>query len=184
MIKFRYACLAILLISTGALVHYVVPQTDIVRAVGVETKRVDTDGDAATAQTRDVYFVQTERLKNAKPMVYRNEDNLLYLKWDSADKQARAQSLSAEKEIVAVRHYGWRVQLFSAFPNVLNIKVVEREDDSVIPYLLLAVLALVWGGILLLYRKMRLVFGPGGAEYRKKRRDERAERRAKSQENK
>ena len=136
-------------------IHWVVPQTDVVRVVGVEVKRVDQEGNVATGTgsfTHDVYFVQAEDIDTAKPRVYRNEDNLLYLKWDSSDRQARARSLAADKEIVALRHYGWRIRLFSVFPNLLNIKPVEA-DHGTIPWLFFIMLALVWGGLLLFYRR-------------------------------
>lgn len=154
---FKKASLATALLLSLFAVHYFVPQTDVVRAVGVETKRVDADGTPANdgiGNTRDVYFLQTEDVKNSSPMVYRNEDNLLYLKWNSADVQARANSLSSDKQVVAVSHYGWRIPLFSAFPNALSVKPVDPGYSST-PYAFYIILLLVWGSILLLFRKLQ-----------------------------
>ena len=106
--------------------HYALPQVDVVRAVGVEIKRMDaTGGDSAQGRTRDVYFVQMETT-DGDPRVYRNEDNLVYGKFDSADVQAQVQSLAAEKQLVAVRHYGWRIALFSMFPNAIKVWPAEE----------------------------------------------------------
>lgn len=152
----KYALIAAALTVSGAAVHYAVPQTDVVRVVGVEAKRVDVEGASAsggTPATRDVYFVQAETIEGASPMVYRNEDKFIYLKWNSADVQARSQSLAADQQLVAIRHYGWRVRLFSAFPNVLSVSPVETTY-SPIPLFFMTVLALVWGGMFLFYRKI------------------------------
>lgn len=109
-----------------AALHYALPQVDVVRAVGVEIKRIDaTDPDAAQPSTRDVYQLQMETPDGA-PMVYRNEDNMLYLKFDSANLQAQVQSFAADKQLVALRHYGWRLTLFSAFPNAIKAWPVEE----------------------------------------------------------
>lgn len=164
----KYALLAAALTVTGTAVHYAVPQTDVVRVVGVETKRVDVEGASSsggTPATRDVYFVQAETVEGANPMVYRNEDKLLYLKWNSADVQARSQSLAADQQLVAIRHYGWRVRLFSAFPNVLSVKPVATAY-SPIPYFFLTVLALVWGAMFFGYRKISSKFQSVGGNRR------------------
>ncbi|MFG6572058.1 DUF1523 family protein [Sulfitobacter sp. 1A13353] len=148
--------LATTLIVTGAATHYLVPQTDVVRAVGVETKRVDSTAsglaNGETTRTRDVYYIQTEDTESAKPKVYSNEDNYWYLKWNSADLQSRAQSLASDKSLVAVRHYGWRNKFFSLFPNATKIEPVA-ESYSTVPYLFFIVLTLVWGAILTAYWK-------------------------------
>lgn len=155
---FKKILLVSALVVTGAGLHYAVPQTDVVRAVGIETKRMDREGDAAKIdaqkKTRDVYFIQTEDIDDQSPMVYRNEDQIFpYLKWSSADQQSRAQSLGAEKALVAVRHYGWRIRFFNMFPNTLKISPVETAYTP-IPYLLLICLALVWGAIIYAYYRI------------------------------
>ena len=105
--------------------HYSLPQVDVVRSVGVEIKRIDDkDAEAGQNRTRDVYQLQMET-PSGDPMVYRNEDNLLYLKFDSADLQAQIQSFAADKQLVALRHYGWRLTLFSTFPNAIKAWPVE-----------------------------------------------------------
>jgi hypothetical protein len=115
----NFLLLIFLLILTAAL-SYGLPQVDVVRAVGVEIKRVDEGvNEAGQQRTRDVYQLQMET-PNGQPRVYRNEDNFLYLKFDSASLQAQVQSLAADKQLVALRHYGVRVPLFSLFPNAVE----------------------------------------------------------------
>ncbi len=122
----RNILLAIPVIILLAALHYALPQVDVVRAVGVEIKRIDaTDPDAGQVSTRDVYQLQMET-PDGSPRVYRNEDNMLYLKFDSANLQAQVQSLASDKQLVALRHYGWRMTLFSAFPNAIKVWPVEE----------------------------------------------------------
>ena len=122
----RNILIAIPLLILLTALHYALPQVDVVRAVGVEIKRLDVkEADSDQTRTRDVYQLQMETL-DGDPMVYRNEDNLLYLKFDSADLQAQIQSFAADKQLVALRHYGWRLTLFSTFPNGLKAWPVEE----------------------------------------------------------
>ena len=126
LLTIRNILIAIPAIMLFFALHYALPQVDVLRSVGVEIKRVD-DGqsEGGQNQTRDVYHIQMETL-DGEPRVYRNEDNLLYFKFDSADLQAQIQSLAADKQVVALRHYGWRLTLFSRFPNALKAWPVEE----------------------------------------------------------
>ncbi|ASJ70721.1 DUF1523 family protein [Granulosicoccus antarcticus] len=133
--------------------HYALPQVDVVRAVGVEVKRVDVkESDASQGRTRDVYQLQTET-PDGTPKVYRNEDNFLYGKFDSADLQTQIQSFAADKQLVALRHYGWRLKLFSTFPNAIKVWPVE-EGYRHIPVFNIVVLAGIGFLIFLVYRRV------------------------------
>lgn len=126
LLTIRNILIAIPLILLLLALHYALPQVDVLRSVGVEIKRVDDgQGDGGQNQTRDVYLIQMESL-DGDPKVYRNEDNAFYLKFDSADLQAQIQSFSADKQVVALRHYGWRLRLFSTFPNAIKVWPVEE----------------------------------------------------------
>jgi hypothetical protein len=177
---FRKALLASTLIVTAAALHYAVPQTDVVRAVGVETKWMDGEGDQTTQgvgrNTRDVYFIQTETADTRSPRVYRNEDRLLpYLKWNSADLQSRSQSLASDRQLVEVRHYGWRIPLFSIFPNTLRMNPIDAAYTPV-PYSFLVLLGLTWAGIFFgHYKSGRILEG-----FRERRRAKADRRRAKT----
>ena len=138
----RNALLAIPLVILLAALHYALPQVDVVRAVGVEIKRLDADGsETGTSRTRDVYQLQMET-PSGEPRVYRNEDNLLYFKFDSANLQAQVQSFASDKQLVALRHYGWRVPLFSRFPNAIKAWPVEEGYRHVPVFNILVLLAL------------------------------------------
>ena len=114
-----------LLVLVAALL-YGLPQVDVVRAVGVEVKRVDlADNEAGQQRTRDIYQLQMETL-DRQPRVYRNEDNIFYLKFNSANLQTQIQSFANGKQLVALRHYGIRLPLFSTFPNAVNVWPVEE----------------------------------------------------------
>lgn len=146
----------------AAFLHYSLPQWDVVRISDTYEKRVNpganswfwASGDVGEnngAPTgRDVFFIQT-KLPNDDAMVYRNEDRPLYLKFDTADLQADAVDLKSTVEApkwVAVRHYGWRNEYLSIYPNALSVKVVDGPDARVIPWIsiamLIAVLMVVW----------------------------------------
>jgi len=72
----RNVLIAIPVLIFLVMLNYALPQVDVVRAVGVEIKRVDVTQDASGQQrTSDVYFLQMET-PNGQPRVYRNEDNL------------------------------------------------------------------------------------------------------------
>ena len=101
---------------------YVLPQVSVVEVVGVEVKRTDVE-----QGTHDVYLIQTQLIDGGAVRVFRNEDALLYLKFDSATLQARVTGLSRGQgtESVAVRHYGWRIPVLSMFPNAISAWPVE-----------------------------------------------------------
>lgn len=137
--------------------HYHLPQYDTARITGVYETRVDVGdnrlfwsrantGFDVTQSTRDIFFIQTVR-PNGRVMVYRNEDTGWgwppHFKFDTANLQAQAADLvstSANPRWVAIRHYGWRNELFSIFPHALSIKEVEGPDVRIIPWFSLAVL--------------------------------------------
>src|SRR6056297_3780886 len=124
----KWALIILLVVLVGSVLHYNLPQRDIVRIVNTEVRRVDpgvnaffyssaSSGDAATAASRDVFFIETIR-PNGSPLVYRNEDTGWgwppYLKFNSANLQAIARDLEStqdEPRWVAVRHYGWRAEI-------------------------------------------------------------------------
>ena len=140
--------------------HYTLPQNDIVRIVGTYQERQDFEGwtrifwndsgDATTATTRDVQFIQAI-LPNGDPMVYRNQDTgwgwPFYFKFDTASLQTQAddaKSTASAPKWMAVKHYGWRSELLSIFPNAISIREVAGPDVWIIPYFnigLLVVLA-------------------------------------------
>lgn len=155
----------VLFVVGAVLLNYYLPDRDVVQIVGTEVKRIDIESgapfwdraDIGTEEgvTRDVRFINAERA-NGKTIVYRNEDTGWgfppYFKFDSGDVTALAQSLAkGEEQWVAVRHYGWRIKMFSIFPNATSIKRVSGPDALLIPWfnivfigLLLALWFFIW----------------------------------------
>ncbi|WP_424968011.1 DUF1523 family protein [Dinoroseobacter sp. S375] len=164
----RWTLKLILLVLVGGLLHYVLPQHDVVRMVDASERRVDftesnrifwarPDSGAPMADSRDVRFIDAAR-PGGEAIVYRNEDTgwgwPFYFKFDSSDVNARAKDLVSDAEDptwVIVRHYGWRSNLFSIFPNAVSLKVTDSPDPQIIPwfniafFLVLALIALrIW----------------------------------------
>ncbi len=149
----------------GALLHYSLPQYDIVRIVNTYEERQDLtdwtrifwaspDDQAANLAGRDVQFIQGVRA-NGKPIVYRNEDTgwgwPFYFKFDTANLYTEANDAISTKENpewVAILHYGWRNEFLSTFPNAISITPVEGPDHRVINWFniifLILVAALFW----------------------------------------
>jgi len=144
--------------------HYNLPRTSVVQISGTDTKRVDkaAGGEKVEAgkgkkenigtQTVDVRFINSVSRKG-KSMVFRNEDTGWgwppYFKFDSADVTAEAQAFASDqgKPWVLVKYYGWRLKMFSMFPNVLDLKKVEKDYThipvfNIIFFILLATLIL------------------------------------------
>ena len=153
--------------------HYTLPQTDIVRIVGTENRRIDfgensifwanPDVGTAAGGNRDVFFIQTI-MANGKTMVYRNEDTGWgwppYFKIDSSNTQTEAANLISTAEApkwVAMRHYGWRNEFFTIFPNAVAVRQVAGPDVSFIPWLNIVILTFL-AGVLFMIRRVWMQF--------------------------
>lgn len=151
---------AVVVLVVVAVAHYTLPQNDVVRIVNTEVRRVDlgetsrwfwSRPDTGLAQTdsRDVRFIETIQ-PDGEPIVYRNEDTgwgwPFYFKFDSANLQARAQDLISSRDSpqwVAVRHYGWRSELFSIFPNAVAVTPVAGPEVNVFPWRMVIAIAVI-----------------------------------------
>ena len=111
------------------------------------------------AVNRDVFFIQTVQAGNGRVMVYRNEDTGWgwppYFKFDTANLQAEASDLKSTADApkwAMIRHYGWRNEFLSIYPNAVEVWSVDGPDaPKGIPWLniviivcFLAVLGLIW----------------------------------------
>jgi hypothetical protein len=183
----NFALWALIVLVVIAAAHYTLPQNDVVRIVNTDIRRVDlgessrwfwarSDAGLSTGDSRDIRFIESIR-PNGKPMVFRNEDTGWgwppYFKFESANLQARAQDLVSTSEApkwVAVRHYGWRSQLFSIFPNAVAVTPVEGPDARVFPWRMVITLGVILLLVLLvavLWRLFRLsVIEPIGTRFR------------------
>ena len=175
MIYVKWIFWATFWILVAGFLHYTLPQTDIARITDTYEKRVDNaesslfwanTGSGAEAQTtsRDVQFIQT-KLTDGDPMVYRNEDTGWgwppYFKFDTANLQAEANDLRSVADSpnwVAVRHYGWRNEFFSIFPNAIGVRSVAGPDVRIIPWfniVFLTVLAALFWAIRVRWLRFR-----------------------------
>jgi hypothetical protein len=129
---------AIAVVAAGplAFLDYVLPHHATLRIVGSEIKRVGIEqpatNDKQQSRTRDVYYIYAEDIETKKPRVFRNEDTgwgfPWYLKFNSADVQATAQSIAGERGTAIFTYYGWRIQIFSLMPNV--VKIVRADPGA------------------------------------------------------
>ena len=148
----------------GGFLHYTLPQTDIVRIVGTENRRIDfgensifwatPDVGTTGLATRDVRFIEAVK-PSGRASVYRNEDTGWgwppYFKLDSSNLQAEARdqiSTSGAPQWVALTHYGWRSEFLTIFPNAVGVRPVEGPDVTIIPWFniifLTLLAALIW----------------------------------------
>lgn len=158
-VKWTFRVLIVALVA--AVLHYTLPQHDIARITDTYPKRVDFGenwwfyshagaGDAEAVGSRDVFFIATV-LKNGKPMEYRNEDTAWswppYFKFNTANLQTKASDLKSSKtdpQWVVVRHYGWRSNLYSIYPNILDVRLVDDPDMRIIPWFNIVFLTLLF----------------------------------------
>ena len=158
----RYIKWVFWIVVTGLVVgafHYTLPQRDIVRVVETEVRRVDfgsngifwasPDPGTAAAGSRDVRFISAVR-PNGKVIVYRNEDTGWgwppYFKLDSSDLQAEAANVISTSDApkwMILRHYGWRNNWISIFPNALSMKPALAHDQTLIPWFNIALILIL-----------------------------------------
>lgn len=160
----KWTFLVLLVVLTGSFLHYTLPQTDVVRIVGTENRRIDfgensifwAAPDVGTAATgsRDVFFINAV-YPDGSTMEYRNEDTGWgwppYFKMDSSSVNTEAKeftSTAAAPTWVAITHYGWRNEFLTIFPNAVSIRPVDGPDASFFPWvnvvLLTAFALLFW----------------------------------------
>jgi hypothetical protein len=160
-----------------AVFHYTLPQRDIVRISDTYEKRIDFGensifwaspdvGNNTATPNRDVFFIQTVQARNGRVMVYRNEDTGWgwppYFKFDTANLQAEASDLKSTVEApkwAMIRHYGWRNEFFSIYPNAVEVWPVSGPDaPKGVAWINIAIIAgflVVVLGIWVLWRRFR-----------------------------
>ncbi len=172
----RYVKIALLLIvvlPTAALMHYWLPSRDIVRLSGVDTKRMDVEDwwwwaskskANEPGNTRDVSFINAT-WPDGDPRVYRNEDTGWgwppYFKFDSLDLQADVQGMVQKPDgpkYVVVRHYGWRIPIWSVFPNALSVRPAEGPDEELFPWFNVIFLSGLAIGLITIWRFLQMVY--------------------------
>ncbi|MGL2889417.1 DUF1523 family protein [Helicobacter pylori] len=148
------------------LVSYCMPHYSAAVISGVEVKRMNENENTPNNKevktlARDVYFVQTYDPKDQKSVtVYRNEDTRFgfpfYFKFNSADISALAQSLVNQQ--VEVQYYGWRINLFNMFPNVIFLKPLKENAEMSKPVFSWILYALLLVGFFISVRSVWALF--------------------------
>ncbi len=158
----KIVALALVFSLAAAFLHYHLPRTAVVTIEGTDVKWMDRSGrlsksrDMKGGAVRDVRFINTVT-REKKVLVLRNEDTGWgwppYFKFNSSDLVAQAQAFARTEPspTVLVTFYGWRLQLFSLYPNVVRMRAVA-PDYSHFPwfniiFLLLLVAASAYIGI-------------------------------------
>ena len=114
---------------------WTLPSKEMIRVTGTETRRSEIveRAEEGGVRARDVRYIMAEA-EDGSPRMYRNEDTGWgwppYFKFDSGNLAARAQSLATnpERPLVAASYYGFRIPMFSAFPNMLEIQMSETGE--------------------------------------------------------
>lgn len=166
MYRAKWIFLIGLAIFLAGLLHYSLPGRDIVRITEKGVKRVD--GAAAadgTATNRDVSFIYAE-FPDGSVIAYRNEDTDWgwppYFKFDTQTLSSKAASVLSTKEDptwVVVKHYGWRIPMFSIFENAISIREAEGPNEELTPWSLITMLLVIAVVVFFMRRAILSVFG-------------------------
>jgi hypothetical protein len=151
--KVIWSILVLFLLALGLLAHWTLPSRDVVRILGTDVARQQTvvtneRGEDVTV-SRDIRYINAV-MPDGTPRVYRNQDTGWgwppYFKFDTANLAAEAENMASSEDDprwMIVTHYGWRIPVFSAFPNALSIEPAEGPDQTLIPWLKIIVLVLL-----------------------------------------
>ena len=145
-----FAILVALAVAFG--IFYAMPRARTVMITQTEVQRRTTPS-TASRSTRDMLLIYATDYQSKKPLVFRNEDNLFYFKFDSSDVASQAARFAKDTpdSPVLVRYYGVRFPLFSAYPNALSLKAVPADYTHVpwlsVIYLLVVLSVFLYAGV-------------------------------------
>lgn len=169
--KIKFGMAIFLLAAVALFLFYNLPRTVVVQISGTDMKRVDRasgkvverqatdDARRGTLQTYDVRYINSVA-RNGKTRVFRNEDTGWgwppYFKFNSADLTAQAQAYASvpEKPWVLVKYYGWRIRIFSMFPNAVSLRTVDRDYNH-FPLFNVVFISLLVVAVFVVWRKIR-----------------------------
>lgn len=163
----RWGVYALLLLAVAGVLHYSLPMRDIVYITGQEVKRQDTTVSTPEGQqvlSRDVNFIYAVD-RDGEAHAFRNEDTDFgwppYFKFDTGDISAQAEnaiSTRADPEWMVVTHYGWRIQMFSMFENVVALRPAASRDETLYPWFNGAVIVVLLILFLIARRMVQVVY--------------------------
>ena len=135
-------------------IYYFMPRARKVMITQTEVQRREaTPSKTGTDRSRDMLLIYATDFNSKKPIVFRNEDNFFYFKWDSSDVAAQAARLATDDPdgAVLVRYYGVRIAILSAYPNALSMKEVSPDHTHIpwlsIVYLVVVLSLFLWAGV-------------------------------------
>ncbi len=175
--KIKWGLAILALVIAGLFLHYTLPQHDVVQVINTYNRVTQIGGNwlfysiedtgtgvETTTTSRDIRFIEAVFPDGESVMVYRNEDTGWlwppYFKWNSSTLQAQATNALSDRtnpQWVAISHYGWRLPIFSIFPNAVSITPVEGPDVRLIPWINIIILTFLAFAIFMI-RKMWLQF--------------------------
>ena len=167
----RAILLLLLMLLIGGFLNYTLSDRQVVRIVATEIRLEcfsglnrwfygDGDSGGATrGECADIFFIQSIGA-DGRTRVFRNEDTGLlgwppYFKTRSQDLQTEAADMvssEAEPRWVLVRHYGWRSNWLSIYPNALSLEEIEDPQIRLIPWFNIVILLGVGLFIFVLWR--------------------------------
>jgi hypothetical protein len=116
-----------------------------VHVTGTEIARKNVEGPKGQNRSRDVRYVMAEDLEG-KARMFRNQDTGWgwppHFKFDSGDIAAQANNFATNdrRAVVLVKYYGFRIQLISAFPNIISMREVPPDYQPIPWYTIIFVL--------------------------------------------
>lgn len=175
--KIKWGLRILALVIVGLFLHYTLPQRDVVQIINTYNRVTQIGGNwmfysiedtgtgvETTTTSRDIRFIDAVRADGTSTVTYRNEDTGWfwppYFKWNSSTLQAEATNMKTNPEKpqwVAITHYGWRLPIFSIFPNAVSIRAVEGPDVRLIPWINIIILGML-AFLVLMIRRMWLQF--------------------------
>ncbi|MEO1091513.1 MAG: DUF1523 family protein [Pseudomonadota bacterium] len=165
----KWTVIAVLLAAIAAFLNWSLPSRDIVRILETDvvrrTEQVTTNEGAERSRTQDVRYINAIDT-GGHPRVYRNEDTGWgwppFFKFDSANLAARATDAVSTEEAprwMILTSYGWRVPMFSMFPNAVSINEADGPDQMLIPWFNIVVLVVLGVAAFLLWRWLGRLVG-------------------------
>lgn len=172
--KIKWGIRIVLILIVGLFLHYTLPQRDVVQIINTYNRVTQIGGNwmfysiedtgtgvETTTSSRDIRFIDGV-FEGGSTITYRNEDTGWfwppYFKWDSSTLQAEATNATRNNtEWVAVTHYGWRLPIFSIFPNAVSITPVEGPNVTLIPWINIIILSFLAFAVFMV-RRMWLQF--------------------------
>jgi hypothetical protein len=152
-LRIALALFMLFALAFSCMLHYYLPRKELATITEIGSKRAEgipVERDRADeARPLDIYYIFVLD-EDGEPRVFSNVNTAWgfppYFKFDAADMQAKAASLTGKQ--VVIRYYGLRVQLLNLFPNITSLQPGD-ESSSLLSWTRLTVFGF-WLFILIL----------------------------------